>query len=220
MVSESLTVFKNLEIIGKNELLDSFLNQLNEILSNDGWIRDKEAETRLGREFFAIKANTQQHKLESMLLLLIDRKKSILKITNILPSNKSSLTYEEYNEILTSFYDECIKPLINNYPDFKIHFTDGKENIDSYLSSENSALLQLFLASANMSTGSSHPSDRKTWNNFLINLVKTNEDLPSDFLERWLIEIEGWPYDIVSDLISEFDFGICLLKQYKMVGSE
>ena len=85
-------------------------------------------------------------------------------------------------------------------------------DLSKYLSKESEQMLSTFCG--NPSTGSAHPLDNKRWNNFMINVVNKQEDLPLEALREWLLE-DGFSEDVASDLLSEFEVGTELLKQSK-----
>lgn len=212
-MSDSLIIFQDLEIKGKPEELTNLFAEISENLTKKGWSRDYEAEKKLENELYAINTNLQEEMLEST--IFIGMSEGERKVTNILPLNKNSLTIEEYNKILNIFYDHFIEPLKSKYSNLIFDLTNESKTLEDYMFPESAKLLNMFFAGANKSTGSLHPMDRNRWYDFIISVATKNENFPDDILNRWLIEVEGYSENVASDLVSEFNFGVYLLRRFR-----
>ena len=210
-MSKKLHVFQDLEITGDDDTFGEFLSILNQNLKDKGWNRNFKTEEKFESQYYAINTKMENEDLNSTLFLEIDTEKYV---SNIVPQKKSSLTIEEYNEILNTFYSEFIAPIESKYANLTFKLTNDKVELSDFMSEESVELLQSFSSAANKSTGSSHPLDKNRWYNFIINVVNKNEEFNVDILNRWLVEIEGWSEDIAIGLIGEFEFGTRLLKKF------
>lgn len=213
-----MKVFQDLEITVPGPKRDQFLSQIEDFLSN-GWKRDKDAENQeqgtMGDiNFFYFVCNQTKNR-EAALLALFEKDETKFYVSNIVPTIISELSYDKYNTILNDYYKSCIEHLVKelNLPSVKL--TDDYQGIKDWISFESAEKLKTFSDLANKSTGSSHPSDQKRWNYFIISIIQNDDDLGSDMLSRWLIEEEGWSPDIADSLAIQFEQGLTLLKLYR-----
>ena len=89
-----------------------------------------------------------------------------------------------------------------------------EHHLTHWTSEEAAAALNRFSVTANKSTGSSHPSDRCRWFEFIFAAHRAQGRLDSDILARWLAEVEDWPSEVANDLVIQYEFGIALLTEY------
>jgi hypothetical protein len=89
--------------------------------------------------------------------------------------------------------------------------------LDLLMSPEVYAQLCQFSRTANKSTGSSHPVDRREWFAFLVALHRSGQKVDADAVVRWLTEEEKWPEAVAGKLGVVFEFGMGLLN-YKSEG--
>lgn len=146
-------------------------------------------------------------------LWIMEKSKGTLYISNIIPKEKSELSYDEYNTITDKFNEDVIKPIIDRL-DIAITITKGYYELNDYLNEWNQKLFLSFSNLANKSTKSSHPLDRNRWYQFIISSFRAHQILPTDILEGFLIE-NGWIEDNVVDLLIEYEFAIGLLSEYE-----
>lgn len=202
----------NLKVDSKHSA--DFAKAVSAALTN-GWVRAWEAEQRaeamdsVSGEAFYFKCDRRDGR-EAALLAIYRRDGETLYVSNIVPSEKSELSHEQYNTILKDFHDSVLSKLS---PTFPIMFLLGSNilRIEDTMKPEVFQLLRHFSASANKSTGSSHPIDRERWYAFLVVLARSPHRLDSLILMRWLIETEHWPERVAQDLVIEFEFAMGLL---------
>lgn len=180
------------------------------IKDNGAWKRDiaEEKKFRDPSDYF-IFAKENNIGCDPCTLFLFKRDTN-LRVGNIIAKNKSRLTHDEYNACLNSFVN-FISPQIGGY---KTNITSSNFSLSDYLSNEGIAALEFFSHTANKSTGSAHPSDKERWQMFIIRAHLEGNKLPIDYLERWLIEKEGWHPDVASDLAIEYEQAQSLLSVY------
>ena len=209
--------FQDLIIEGKSNIIIELFEFVTKNLQT-GWRRDAETEKRTkehspldNENYFCFYVDTK-FLSKATLFFHLSLDKDICELTNIIPKNKSEMSYDEYNDILNSFYNLYLKP---NSDQFGIHvkMTPPDLRLENLISQESFEKLKRFSRAANKSTGSSHPLDRKRWYDFIIYYYQNDlHKIESDFILRWLIEEESWPEKRAFDLIIEFEFGIGLLE--------
>jgi len=134
-------------------------------------------------------------------------------VSNIVPAKSGQLSTDEYNGILTSFHDELLGPVATQLGVQPRLSKTGEVTPEDFISGEAAERLRRFSASANKSTGSSHPLDKQRWNDFVIACHRNRDRLPTDVFEMWLAE-DGWDDETTSDLAIEFELGRGLLERY------
>ncbi|MEK4107022.1 hypothetical protein NST28_23260 [Paenibacillus sp. FSL R10-2791] len=203
-----MKTFKDLEIVGQSEILDSYKNWMKELIERtQGWDIDQREELK---DFIVIKKDKSPSSLKATLFLYLNDSK--IAVTNIIPSDQRELNYDEYNFILDEFYRLFV---INNPFNLRIDYSNENILIQDILTKEVSDRLIQFSRLANKSTGSSHPLDKKRWNDFVIRSFKANKIIDPQMLSRWLIEEETWEYSIASELAIDYEKAISLLAQYE-----
>ncbi|OME51803.1 hypothetical protein BSK59_19985 [Paenibacillus odorifer] len=203
-----MKTFRDLEIVGQSGILDSYKNWMKELIERtQGWDIDQREELK---DFIVIKKDKSPSSLKATLFLYLNDSK--IAVTNIIPSDQRELNYDEYNFILDEFYRLFV---INNPFNLRIDYSNENILIQDILTKEVSDRLIQFSRLANKSTGSSHPLDKKRWNDFVIRSFKANKIIDPQMLSRWLIEEETWEYSIASELAIDYEKAISLLAQYE-----
>lgn len=155
-----------------------------------------------------------------------------LRVVNIVPLDKSQLSIDEYNTVLLKFYDDIIKQYKKYNTDLNI-FGPTDDGFDPKKIISETALKKLhaFCSSANKSTGSSHPLDRKRWFDFicqtvddgkmfdystLVNLLQDETywgKKPDDFIG--VMGNYAWDEEQACELASEYENLCEILMYYK-----
>jgi hypothetical protein len=209
-----MKVYQDFVIRGTRPGPDRFINDLEQRLT-DGWDRSHARESEvnrsvLGRMYcFSCTAAGVRPASE---LWMATRSDGALHVSNILPPEHSSLTYDQYNAILQEFYDRFARPAAQT-AGVDIEPGDPDPRIENFLSGNTAGLLRSFSRLANRSI--LHPLDRKRWNEFLTAAYREGSSLSSSFLQRWLIEEEKWPEDQAIDLAIEYEHARDLLEVYR-----
>lgn len=131
-------------------------------------------------------------------------------IPNVVPIESGQLSYDEYNEIITEFYNSCLAPT-SEKSGIAVDISTGELNDEDIVGETSAKLLKAFSSCANKSTGSSHPLDRERWFAFLIEASKSQDEIDTGDLKR-LLQQQGWSEEIALDLVIEFEFGRDLIK--------
>ena len=134
------------------------------------------------------------------------------KVVNIVPLEKVSLTASEYNAVLSDFYESIISPA-SLEAGFEYEISKKFQSITDWTSEEAAQALHIFSSLANKSTGSSHPLDKERWLEFLLVVFDAPNRPDPNLLERWLIEVEHWPFEMANDLAIQYEFGMALLEK-------
>ena len=119
--------------------------------------------------------------------------KGFIKVTNIVPLEKSQLSISEYNAVLHKFYADIIKPYSVKNSEIRIEgpTSDVFEPLD-ILSEEALKKLKKFSNAANKSTGSAHPCDQERWYDFVCQTVDDDRLIDAETLAKFLMDEDYW----------------------------
>lgn len=190
----------------------------NEVEKNLGvnWTREREIEERLSRgagyNYFCFSCNKTET-LEAASVAFARKNDEIVYIANIVPREFGKLSEDQYNSILVDFHERCLLPICAKHS-VLVDVTQDNQGMEDWVSGDTYKKLKSFSGAANKSTGSGHPCDETRWFSFIVSVVRKNEKLDPSQLQKWLIEEEKWPQDIASDLATEYEQGISLLKYF------
>lgn len=146
-------------------------------------------------------------------VLIVFANDACVKVLNIVPWERSTdrLTKTEYNAILDTFVEQVINPLfLNNY---SIIVTSDEVSMRDLIPKSFEALNSFVNCPGNQSPFS-HPLDRERWFDFICTLTTTGEYLSTGDLELFLLEDEGWPIELVEDVIGRYEDATDLLNYY------
>lgn len=196
---------------GNRESLLKFCSIISTYITGD-WRQVNES--RFKEDFIVFAYYGDKINKASVFLYTKDIDKLQFSITNIVPMEKNSLNYDEYNEVLEKCVNECIVPCANECG-LSYELTSENVELEKYMSNESAKKLRMFSGAANKSTGSSHPCDGDRWNDFICKTFMDGHENVSTILGRWLTEEDGWDDKHASDLVMEFEQGISLLLHYR-----
>ncbi len=124
--------------------------------------------------------------------------------------SKHQLALGEYNYILEEFHERLLRPAAERVGLTAV-LSDAAVGLDHWMSAATAEKLQSFSANANKGTGSSHPSDREKWNDFVLSAHQEGSSLDAATLRRWLVEVEGWAPEAADQLAVGYEYGRELL---------
>lgn len=177
----------------------------------DPWSRDHEREAELNESsstrYLAFRRASDET-LPGATLYLSPQNNDVY-VPNIVPTDIGSLEMGQYNDLLMEFVDRTAQGVAN----LGLEMDIGSDQVDlsSELNPDVYSALKLFSRTSNRSTGSSHPSDRDKWMEFISALVDSGYSLSPGLLQEWLVA-DGWPEETAFDLILQFEFGVALLR--------
>ena len=180
-----------------------------------GWARDHETEDRAqvtGSTYFVYTCERRDRPFRpsaSLFLLPVDGSPPSLSCVNVIPRDTHELSHDEYNSIVGEFATEFVGPVADRLG-LEVDLEAPALPFAAYFSDEAHERLSAFSATANRSTGSSHPSDRARWYRFIERVHDDGGRFEEDVLYAWLVR-EGWTPDRASRLVSEATFGLGLL---------
>jgi hypothetical protein len=210
-----MKVFRELELRGAQAKLSQLVETIEGLLA-DGWMRDFDQESKVSpaatSEMYCFSC-TKNLGREAASLWLAYRDQNTLYVSNIIPTETKRLDFDQYNSVLREFYDKFAQVAAEQIG-MDHQLTPATKQIEDWVSEETATKLKVFSASANKSTGSSHPLDEQRWFGFLIAAHSEATTLDAGKLRRWLIEDEGWPEDVAYDLSVEYEFARSLLAFY------
>jgi hypothetical protein len=176
------------------------------------WHRDNEKEGNIPsfseQEMFCFQ-RTLEDGLDSS-LWLTEKDENTLYVSNIVPTEKSSLSISEYNAVLTNFMSHGITGVIEKHKG-SYEVTNEEYSLEDLISKETAKSLRVFSSCANKSTGSSHPNDKERWLSFVVLAFKDERTLPPEEVEEFLLE-DGWSGNSAIELTIEYEFGQQLLE--------
>ena len=212
---KDMLVFQDLVLRGKkNDLLEIRKALLKQVAAPWSHAKDRESEISANASSSDVIVFTREkgEGIEAVGLMLWSHEDSY-EVTNIVPRDIRELSFQGYNAALQDFVTRIVEPAIR-VVGFQIEMTPERQSLNDWVAADVAEALRRFSAAANKSTGSSHPSDRKRWFEFLFAAHRSPRRLDTDRLGRWLIEAEGWPENTAHDLIIEYEFGLSLLNEY------
>lgn len=202
----TLEVFQELSIVGTDDELDATKAAILAAAREAGpsWrpARDDELR-RSGPDDDVITLMRAADKMAPDALLFLMRTSRSYRVTNIVPREVGELGRSRYNAILQEFVARFARAAAEQ-AGARLELSKAIESLEDFLGQAGAKALRAFSALANMSTGSSHPMDRRRWYEFIKTVA--DRDVDGAELGRWL-QLLGWPEDEAGDLVSEFEFG-------------
>lgn len=203
--------FRDFYLKGSRENLLKFVSKITEYIAGE-WKQG--TNSMFKNDFIIFDYCGNEVNKASVFLYIKDIDQLRFQITNIVPTKKHSLNFDEYNQILEKCVNECITPCAKEC-DLEFDMTSENVELENFMSKESAEKLKKFSACANKSTGSSHPCDKARWNDFICQTFVDGHINVINILGRWLSEEEGWDDEHVSELVIEYEQGISLLSYYK-----
>lgn len=205
-----MKAFKDLYLRGSMSQLTYFMSKINDFTS-DGWQLGDD--NKFKENFIVLQYIGDVVNKASVFIWIKDRGNGEFRVTNIVPMEKNSLNYDEYNEILVKCAVDCIIPCAEHVG-LNNTITSEDVDIEDYMSPLTVEKLRDFSAAANKSTGSSHPYDNERWNDFICKAYIDGHERVVSILGRWLLE-DGWDEEMAFELSIEFEQGIAVLSHYQ-----
>lgn len=209
--SSVVKTHRDLEISETPSELEQFVHNI-ETLLRDGWSRYVPAEQDMCDDYYGFQCTPTP--LRPAAKLWLTRRDRTPYVANVTPVEKVELTTNEYNAIAFQFYQDFVQPAGQNLSGIHVTLGKAEENLNDWMSEATAELLRTFTASANPSTGSSHPMDQERWNAFVIAAHRESASFNSTQLRQWLYDVNGWNDRVVSKLTIEYEQGRELLAQY------
>lgn len=142
-------------------------------------------------------------------LFLFPKKDDVWNVSNIVPTKESELGPKKYNLVLENFLANVVTPAIAG-TSATVEVSSDEISIGSVAGTEVERALVSFSNLANKSTGSSHPSDRERWFEFLILASEAEPSPDTELVINTLIEL-GWSEEKAYDLGLRYEFANGLL---------
>jgi len=147
-------------------------------------------------------------------LYLMEKQKGIFSVTNILPTEKYELSYDEYNSLLLSFHDELVVPAVQQ-TSIHIEITPPEIKLEDFIPKNVANSLQAFSSNSKKSIDIYYqPFNQQSWFEFLTTLHRSKAHLSTELLEKALLE-DGWSDESAVKLGMEYEFARDLLKYYE-----
>ena len=205
-----MQVYQNLTIKGQEANIAAFLSELE--ANPCGWEPNPDIlkQGGLGADYKAFNVPLSVISRPARLFLHVNAARTVCSLANIIP-NGGQLTPEEYNTIVQAFYAECVRSkAVTTGLDTEL--SQPEVFLGDTLSPRNLALLENFTSGANPETGASRPMDYRRWLTFISASALDNQLLDVELLRDYLKE-KGFPGDIASDLTTQYQFGVDLIRQ-------
>jgi hypothetical protein len=214
-----MQVFRNLFIRGEPDRLAATVAEVERTLG-EGWFHDRETENRLAAlptvgqsscfGCFDDGIRPDARCRPGATVILTAKGPGELYISNVIPHSRRQLDYDQYNRIVTEFYERFVLPAAAT-TGVVAELTDTQADLGRWLSDAAARKLRDFSSSANKGTGASLPQDRERWNNFVLAAHQDRSSLDASTLRRWLVEVEDWPPEVAEQLAIEYQYGRELL---------
>jgi hypothetical protein len=206
-----MQIHRELSVTGDPAKLDAFGEDIRRSL-RDGWTQDAESEAYMlrdggSRKVYCFTAPKRPRR-PAATIFLVDSGPGKMYVANAVPQEKHQLSRSEYNSLLEEFFRQFVEPAATR-TGVKAELTEPSADLERWLSPDAAEKLRRFSTSANKNTGSSHPSDRDLWYDFLV--AAEESSFSASMLERWLVEVDGWSEEMAGELAIEYEFGRGLL---------
>ena len=208
-----MRVHGELEIAGAPAAIEHALGEIEQSLTN-GWSRSTELERRARMDGRCFVCTESGQRRAASLWLVPRHSRNEWWVSNIVPGDAGSLTFDEYNDILQEFHDLFVRPVADRLQVVTVRRGKMDEDLQDWMTPDAANLLRDFSRSANRSTGSSHPMDRDRWFAFLTRVHRDRRGPDATTLERWLVEHENWSETVASEIAIEYEFATALLRYY------
>lgn len=176
---------------GTADNLNAFVKELKHYIKGD-WKQVEQSE-RWTDYLFVDYIGTDVDKARVSIYLGDDLKKGQIKVGNIVPLEKSSLSIDEYNSVLKKFNRDIIEPYKRHSNIIKIsELTNDEFDPLTMISEAALKKLKIFCNAANKSTGSSHPCDQERWYDFICQTVEDGRMFDYETLARFLQDESYW----------------------------
>ena len=209
-----MKVYQDLTIRGSRRALEEFVVELEKRLK-DGWSRQRtrEAEVnRLASDSMYCFACTAKDARPASELWIATHSDGTLYVSNIWAQEFSSLSFDQYNAILSDFNATCVEPAARAIG-VEVKLGNPDPQIEDFLSPKTVLMLRHFSQSANRSI--LHFYDDKRWHEFVASAYREGAALDPDMLKRWLIEEEKWSESSAASLANKYNDELALLKVYE-----
>jgi hypothetical protein len=134
-------------------------------------------------------------------------------VANIVPHQARELSRDQYNAILEELFRLYAEPAAARNG-VQVELTEANASLERWLTPQAATKLRRFCAAANKRTGSSHPTDRARWYDFLVTAQEGQTELTTSTLARWLMEEGGWDEELAEKLAAEYELARGLLAYY------
>jgi len=215
-----MQAFKNLRIVDPHSNRENLLNFLDALRSKpvSDWkfLEDKTSDyaNNIFKDYreVAVFASPEICKRMATVWLILSGRE--VRISNIVPTETGSLSYDEYNAIFDRFYKQMVLPIAKEIGVDAIS-TAPEVHLEELIGEETYQKLIIWEITANSTSGNDHPVDFERWADFLTTAFNSKSKMTAELLVRWLFEDKGWmDIDIVQRLGSDFEYGIDLLNYY------
>jgi hypothetical protein len=119
---------------------------------------------------------------------------------------------QQYKKILSEFDSKIAEPATNSVQGIAaVEISEFR--LEDYFSPKAEELLRRFCSTSNQSDLGTHLSDQEKWIAFLLCAFDEKKEVHCDIFGDCLRNARWWPEIGVSQLVSEYDFAMRLLKQ-------
>jgi hypothetical protein len=211
-----MQLFQGMSIDGQPEKLRRLPDEIEKRLTG-GWSRNRPRESKMNKSSLSSELycfHCEEAPDREAVDVWLSRDSNQLRVSNIVPSDVSELSYAQYNAILKEFAEQFALAAAQSLG-LRVEITRPDVTVEDVLPPDLVRALVDFSTHANKGSRASHPRDKARWQKFLIGAHQAHSELGSDILSDWLVQ-QGWPSDAASELASEYDRGRALLEQYEM----
>ena len=226
-----MKTYRELHFYGEPDRLERFLQEV-QTYAHAPWTSGVNKRYTGNNWIYFDYAGSEAEKASVCIPCKIDAGKHALRVSNIVPLEKTELTTDEYNTVLEKFYEDIILPYKEDHQDIEIPEPSG-DRFDplSMISAAALKKLEIFSSAANKSTGASHPCDQERWFDFVCQTVDDGQMFDAATLSEFLQDEDywgkredgfvgafglfAWDQERAEKLASEYEQDCLILEYYK-----
>jgi hypothetical protein len=209
-----MKTFRDLFINLNGHTIEELIGKLTQQCSTP-WVRAVDREKDLhafDSQMYCFVRNADEN-FPKAALVLADKEDDKWYVPNIVPAESGELGIDNYNGILLDFEKSVLRPALTGMTVTTI-ITNDHISITDIAGKDVEKALERFSALANKSTGSSHPSDKERWFQFLVMANQKEGRITTDLVRQTLLD-QGWSSDRAYELMLEYEFARDLLNYKK-----
>ena len=208
--------YRTLEIRDTEDQLVALLNRLKDA-ERPGFVYQKKMTESYAKNVFARVDHAACFKtkrkslFESNIFMLIHN--GTLSVTNIISTITFNLGVENYNYVLTTFYEEFVTPKLDGT--CHVEISDGVESMQNILDADTFGKLVSWENLCNKEKPISNSKDYQRWIDFVVSAYQHGSVLTPEDVVQWLREDKNWPEtldDKVNEISCLYEYGIDILK--------
>lgn len=207
--------FQQITITIPKVKLEEYLSALYDVIEKSTWTRRMDMEENIGKndalevKYICVQTPSNKKGIKDALLwLYLDKTVANIRLANIVPLSLRQLTMDQYNNIVSLFYEQILSK-INNV-NIKYNISAPFFVLQEEMCEQCARALQNFSAMADRHLGISKPLDFDLWARFVLCAFDSNVHIDLNNLQKWFEE-EGWSKSLAKKLTENYNYSMDLL---------